>query len=437
MKILYHSATPWAGTGYGRVTRELATRLHNSHHEVYLQCMSAIQSGAIQWHGEIFDGDEWVVPVELDEPMMILPSTTQRTGDFGVGSAETHFDSVGADLYFTHFDSWMESTRDKIPSMGVPYASYVIVDHYPAPDPVIRQVMNATEIVSMSKFAKRSLREKGVPSTQIPHAVHTDRYYPYSEGEKPDAIKWIDDEGTENATPVDDRFVFGMVSANHGDRKNIPNQMEAFKMFLDEVDDTAVMYIHTEQTSNQGYDLRQIQQEIGIPDENILWADISLYRSIGDQTLNRWYNVFDVLMNCSMGESWGLAVTESMAAGTPVIATAFSTMPEQLGVTDFERDTTELGIAENNRIMGTLYEAPHGLLVSPATHLWREKVSAKHYLTDPRMIFHAMQYYYDNPELVEIHGEEAREHVVNNYDWEEHVVPDFIDLFDRLEELVT
>lgn len=408
----------------------MVPRLVNEGFDIGIQALGSVVKGRTKWHGDYWDGEEWTEPYEFEGGIPIFPTSSKLgSNTFGLNNLEEHLEEFRADLHFTHFDTWMAPAREKIPNTEYPYASYVIVDHHPAPNAVVEQVMESQKTISMSKYAKAALEQKGVRSEYIPHGVHTDVYKPLPDEEVPSEMKYEDEYGSVGKMDLDERFVFGMVAANHGDRKNIPNQMEAFKMFLENVDEDAILYIHTEQKSARGYDLYEIQKQIGIPDENIKWPSEKKYHGVGDGYMNKLYNSFDVYLNCSMGESWGLTVTEAQAAGTPTIVTNFSSMPEQLGIeprgdVDWKAmrgDTPSFGRGE------------HGLVVEPTGQIYREKVSSKQYISDPQDIFAAMRYYYYNPEEVSQDGKDAREFVVENYDWENRVVPDFVDMFKSIE----
>ena len=423
MKIIYHSAVPWVHTGYATCTEEIATRLHNGDHEVAIQSLSSVHNKPIWWYGD--DAD-----CELDRRMRVFPSDRE----FGIKQVKKHFDQFNADIYFTHFDTWMKETRHIIPQMEIPYISYVIVDHKPAPDAVIQQVSDAVETIAMSRFAKNELEKKGVRPLQIPHGVDTSQYYPLTGGDKPTDIEVDTHTASRESRYVDldDTFLFGMVAANHGARKNIPNHLEAFNEFLNNVDDSAVLYIHTTQNSPNGYDLYHVSNEVGIPDKNLIWARTEDYGDVGNDYLNKWYNAFDVLLNCSFGESWGLTITEAQAAGTPAIVSNFSAMPEQLGIQPGEEQNIEwLDRYENVGI------AEHGLLCEPSADYWKTKVDAKHKIVSSDTIFNAMKFYYDNQHLLDSHGNDASTHVRENYSWEDHVIPQFKELFANLEAVVT
>jgi len=430
MRILYHSAAPWVGTGYGRCTQEIAPRVHNSGHEVAIQTLGSLNRDSIWWHGDELYYD-------MDDPMRIMPTQDPNgKNTLGMNGVPGNFSDFDADLYFTHFDTWINGVRQAIANMKVPYASYVIVDHYPAPQAVVEQVMNANRVIAMSKWAKMALEQRGVRPIYIPHGVNTDNFYPNKDNDRATIdVKTDDDEMKE--VDLNDRFVVGIVSANIGDRKQIPKQLMAFNMFLNNVDSDAILYLHSDASSGEGFRVAEVANEIGIPKENIMYCPPNLYGSVGDDYLNDWYNNFDVLLNCSIGESWGLTITEAMATETPVIATNFSSMPEQLGMNPGDTGEQLFSLGEGLESRGGVTKAPHGVLVNPCVPIWRERVSSQQAVPHHQDIFQAIKYYYDHPEVREADGIAAREHVMNNYTWEDHVVPSFINMFDQIEMEIT
>lgn len=443
MRLLWHSAAPWVKTGYGRVTREVPVRLHTMGHQVGIQAMASVRKDPLMWHGEVWTNRKWETPTELDSPITVFPSSSPvepgRKSHFGVREAPKSFDTFGGDFYFTHFDTWMETPREIIPEMNIPYGSYVIVDHYPAPNAVVDQVQNADEVVAMSDFGVQALNQKGVRSRSIPHGVDTDLFKPIPEDHEdyPEKMQYTDDTTNQIKTiDLEDKFIFGLVAANHADRKHIPEMMQAFKHFIDRVDNDALLYLHTSQKSPTGFDLREVQREMRIPDENMFWASSDLYHHVGDKTLNQFYNMLDVMVNCSRGESWGLTITEAQSAGTPCIVTNFSSMPEQLGAGP-EHDLWHDWMSRKPLQVGDNYwVAPHGLLVDPVVGITRERVSSKHFLCHPEDIFMAMKLYYEDREMLREHSDKCREFVVENYDWENNIVPAFNEMFNEVEERI-
>jgi glycosyltransferase involved in cell wall biosynthesis len=420
MRILYHSVAPWKHTGYATCTEEIATRLHNNGHEVAIQCLNSVRDGPIEWNG--FGSD-----AEPDEPITVYGADSQ----FGIGNVKQHFEDFDADFYFTHFDTWVNTARTQIPKLDIPYSSYVIVDHSPAPKPVADQVSQAYETVAMSKFGKYELEKRGVMSKYIPHGVDTELYTPLDDKQSVDALE-VEGGEDERMVDVDDTFIAGMIAANHGERKNIPNHLMAWKQFVETVDEDAILYIHTDTNSEKGFNLEQVRKEIGLPAKNILPTPPEMYGEVDNHYLNRLYDMFDVYLNCSMGESWGLTITEAQASGTPVIATNFSSMPEQLGVSF----TDGLNLEKVRMLSDNVWKTPHGIVCSPTTHYWKHRVNSKQYIVEPKAIYEALCYYYNNKEEREDDGQKAREFVEDNYDWDEHVLPEFMDHFNMMEDLV-
>lgn len=428
MNIMYHSAAPWIATGYGRCTEEIATRLHNTDHNIQIQPMNAIQEGPIWYHGEN-------IKPELEEPMKVWGNGQTP---FGLGVVEENMNKANSDLLFTHFDTWMKRARNIIPDIDYPYISYVIVDHEPVPAQVIEQVKNAVDTVAMSKWGQMQLKQAGVDATYMPHGVDTDSFYPIGDDEMNEVQVEIEDKDTGDTRiiNVNDEFIIGMVAANHGDRKRIPQHLDAFKQFIDKVDEDALMYIHTEANAKQGYNLTEVAERMNIPSKNLIWADQETYGEVGDEFLNTWYNAFDVLVNCSMGESWGLTITESMAAGTPVIVNNFSSMPEQLGVKPDQPSEYIKWLYNPDNGKGGVGEAPHGVVVNPSVKVYREKVSSRQAIVHAHDIFKALEYYYNNPHIRDTHGEMARDYVCQNYDWEETILPKWESYFNTIEEAI-
>lgn len=415
MRILYHSAVPWAETGYGRCTKEIVPRLQDAGHEVAIQCLQSVTKGPVYWHGENLDR-------ELEEPIRVYPATTS----FGLGNVEKNFQDFGGDLYHTHFDTWMGVAAEKIPSMGIPYTSYVIVDHDRVPKALLKQTSMAQEIFAMSEYAESKLDDKVVNSTAIPHGVDHETFHPIPSDEMPTTEIVVEDEdGNERAVDTEETFIVGIFAANHDNRKNIPEQMEAFESFDRRVDGETLLYMHMDQKSDTGFDLHEVRSEVGIPSEKIVWRRNQGDQTMPDEEMNLWYNVCDVTLNCSKGESWGLTVTEAMAAGTPVIGTMFTSIPEQLGTNQYPKSM--------HYIRDNVWGSHHGLLVEPAQYMWKERVAARHAVIDPMDVCKALIYYYKNEGEVEEHGLRAREFVENNYTWDNHVCPMFVEEFDKIE----
>jgi glycosyltransferase involved in cell wall biosynthesis len=155
----------------------------------------------------------------------------------------------------------------------------------------------------------------------------------------------------------DDAFLVMMNAANtkapHLDRKGWQQNLRAFAIFAREHPD-AVIYLHTDPTRPDGFPIASYLSYLGLDERQTRITDLLAYRAglIDNEEMARLYTASDVLLSCSMGEGFGLAVPEAMACGTPVIAINRGSMPELIedGVTGFLVDSIDEAIAAVGRL---------------------------------------------------------------------------------------
>jgi glycosyltransferase involved in cell wall biosynthesis len=118
-------------------------------------------------------------------------------------------------------------------------------------------------------------------------------------------------------------------------RKQIPDTMLAFKIFLDtlpkEKADKCTMIMHTEIVSDHGTDLDAVRR--------ILFNDYpeAIHFStnkLDTKQLNQLYNIADAQILLTSNEGWGLSLTEAILAGTVIIANVTGGMQDQMGFED-------------------------------------------------------------------------------------------------------
>lgn len=259
--------------------------------------------------------------MQFNEKVKVLPG---RGGTFGNesirGHALSHFGGdLKGGLVLTLMDVWVLE-----PSIWqtMNVASWVPVDHEPAPPPVDR-FFAATGAVplAMSRFGSEQL--KAHDPIYVPHGVDCGTYVPH---DPIDAKKMI---GFPESA-----FLVGIVAANKGwGRKCLPEMLEAFSLFHRRHDD-ALLYLHTEAEGYQdGVNLKNVTRALGIPDKAIRLCDQHTYQfdPLPPQMMASLYSSFDVLLSTSRGEGFGLCVLEANACGTQAIVTDFSAQPEVCG----------------------------------------------------------------------------------------------------------
>jgi glycosyltransferase involved in cell wall biosynthesis len=165
----------------------------------------------------------------------------------------------------------------------------------------------------------------------VPHGLNHELYYPI---EKADELKELEQFKSNLFGGKEKDFVVFFNSRNIR-RKQIPDTMLAFKIFLDtlpkEKADKCVMVMHTEIVSDHGTDLEAVRKVL-FPDypEAIYFST----NKLDNKQLNQLYNIADAQILLTSNEGWGLALTEAILAGTVIIANVTGGMQDQMGFED-------------------------------------------------------------------------------------------------------
>jgi glycosyltransferase involved in cell wall biosynthesis len=212
-----------------------------------------------------------------------------------------------------------------------------IWDDYPAPlynksfyescDALLaisKQTQLINELVLDEKRGKKVIE-------YVPHGLNHELYYPI---EKADELKELEQFKSNLFGGKEKDFVVFFNSRNIR-RKQIPDTMLAFKIFLDtlpkEKADKCVMILHTEVISEHGTDLEAVRKILfNEYPEAILFSQSKL----DPKQLNQLYNIADAQILLTSNEGWGLSLTEAILAGTVVIANVTGGMQDQMGFED-------------------------------------------------------------------------------------------------------
>lgn len=394
-----------ADTGYGTHTRNLVSRMAGDF-DPFIHAVGGWEGMGIDWQG-----------------VQVFPS---GAGKFGEQSIPYWYQENDADVVFSHHDHWsFPQTLKNIQERGIPTVLYTILDHdlpgKTPPQAVIEANEEAYKTIVMSEWALERMRNTRIPNEQIhqiPHGVNTAKFAPVTHRIDQGELKL--DLGVE-----EDAFVFGMVAANYGPRKNIPLHMEAFRRFRERNDaDDAYLYVHTHPQMSGGYDLHQVRRDLGLENLVLFPDSHKVYHGIDDLTIVQLLNTFDVHLNVTQSESWGLTITEAMACGTPVIGANNSAQTEQFDVGhDFHVSTDE-----------QFTTTPNGLLVNRGNEMWTQNASARRFTASVDDMVAAMEYAYEHPEQMELMGANARDFVCEHYDYDHLYETEWKPLFEEVED---
>jgi glycosyltransferase involved in cell wall biosynthesis len=235
--------------------------------------------------------------------------------------------------YFTFIFNMEQEIRKHIP---ITYLN--IWDDYPAPmynKPyyeacdllmgISKQTVNINKLVLKGSEGDRIFK-------YIPHGKDPNIYFPVKE----DDLDYINFK-SQVFNKKKPKFVVFFNSRNIR-RKQIPDTLMAFRAFLDSLPENEAkecfMVLKTERVTDAGTDLPKVKEYLF--DENYKDNVIFIDQRLSEQQLNWLYNIADIHTLLTSNEGWGLANTEAMLAGTPIIANVTGGMQDQMRFIDNE-----------------------------------------------------------------------------------------------------
>jgi len=175
------------------------------------------------------------------------------------------------------------------------------------------------------------------------------------------------------------------------------------------------LIMHTEVSSEHGTDLKAVKEALADPDYvNVFFSTDRL--STGQ--MNLMYNIADVTMLISSNEGWGLSLTESMMAGTMIIANTTGGMQDQMRFQDEDGNWIHLSKEFPSNHNGTftrcgswavpVFPSTRSLVGSPSTpYIFDDRVKLEDVATAIKLVWEL------DPEKRREYGLEGREWVTS------------------------
>jgi glycosyltransferase involved in cell wall biosynthesis len=286
--------------------------------------------------------------------------------------------------YFTWLFQMENEIRKKIP---IAYLN--IWDDYPAPAynrefyqscdalfGISKQTVNINKLVLGDK-------SKGKIVKYIPHGLDNNIFKPLEESnELLQQMKKDLFQGKEY-----DFMLF--FNSRNIRRKSIPDTLLAWRYFLNRIPkekrSKCLFLLHTQPVDDNGTDLHAIVEYFFDEDkETIKFSNGKL----SSEQLSCLYNLADAQILLTSNEGWGLALTEALLTGTPIIANVTGGMQDQMRFEDDEGNwfVPDDKIPSNNR--GTykkhgewafpVFPTNSSIQGSPLTpYIWDDRCSAE------------------------------------------------------------
>ena len=231
--------------------------------------------------------------------------------------------------YFT----WLFQMENEI-RKEIPIVYLNIWDDYPAPAynkefyqscdalfGISKQTVNINRIVLDEYAADKILK-------YVPHGLNEDIFKPINETDSRYQDYLNFKKEVHGGKDMDFTLFFNSRNIR---RKQIPDAMLAFRLFLDKLPKEKAkkccFVLHTAPVDNNGTDLNAVADYLFDEyRENIIFSAGKL----DPNQMSYLYNMADATILLSSNEGWGLALTESMLSGTPFIANVTGGMQDQM-----------------------------------------------------------------------------------------------------------
>lgn len=317
-------------SGIGNMGKEIV--IGTAHHFNWVNLGAALKHPE---QGKAFDLSEQVnkeVGIK-DSYVRLIPST-------GYGDARKireliKVEKPDAILIFTdpRYWTWLFEIEREIRSQ-IPIFWLNIWDDLPAPlynrpyyesvDALLaisKQTKNINEMV-LGDQAKEKVIE------YVPHGINTKHFFGIKEEEQD--YKKLQEFRKAVLQDKDIDFILFYNSRNIR-RKSTSDTILAFKLFCDRIGKEkakkCALILHTDPLDQNGTDLKAVREAFCDPEYvNVFFSS----DKIPTAQLNLLYNIADATILLSSNEGWGLALTESLITGTPIIANVTGGMQDQM-----------------------------------------------------------------------------------------------------------
>ena len=325
-------------SGVANVGKEIV--IHTAHKYNWYNVGGAIQHPEL---GKIFDISEDVNGIANIEDSSVMVQPYNGYGDPALIRQLIKEQNIDAIFLITdpRYFEWLFQIENEI-RKKTPIIYLNIWDDYPAPMynkayyescdllmGISKQTVNINKLVLGDKIKTKII-------DYVPHGMNSEVFYPIKENSE-DAVK-MEEIKKRLFGGKESKFTLFFNSRNIR-RKSIPDTMLAWKYFIDQLPqeeaDSCYFVLHTDLVSEAGTDLKAVRDYLfGSDYRNIIISS----EKVPASTLNAFYNIADAQILLSSAEGWGLALTEAMLTGTPIIGNVTGGMQDQMRFEDENGD---------------------------------------------------------------------------------------------------
>lgn len=331
MKVLTISDSPNIFSGLARVHRHVIDALVENGHSV-LPC---------SWYGYDHDTLQLIQMKKLKPPAIYYKSGEaeiqmlalyKRKRDSDLAALYEIVKMAQPDMIVTVGDYWdfyyMQALKIKC-DYAFKWVPYLTIETDEIDDNLKSMFRYADAIIVPTKYGKDVLAsETDKPIHVVGYGVDS-AFYRKGDEER---------AALREARDCTDKIRFITVAQNTS-RKSLPILMQAVRIICHRDPERKMQfYVHSningvDPQEKSLFDLPSIAKKLGVEDWFVFPEDCtSIFGAPSDSVICDEYNASDFFITPSICEGFGLPLVESMACGLPIVANAYSCIPEHLGV---------------------------------------------------------------------------------------------------------
>lgn len=305
-KILFYSDSPIATTGLGRVTRYLLPAFTNdfkiiqiglNHQDIHISPKGVLAN---------YDHEKYkweIISTYMQKDPYAVESTKQLLSKYKFDYIVFSIDINRAIPFYPEIIAQQK--------LGAKFILYTPIDRMNVLKSEAEAFKIPDTLLVLSDYAKDTLSKIGIESHRIYHPIDL-KEFPILPKEEVDKFK---KEYFKNWNK--DAYIIGNINRNQF-RKDLARTLYIFKEYS-KTDKKARLYLHCNPV-DEGYDIRQTIEEMGILSSDVQFADISSPAyGLEQETLNKIYQSLNLVISTSKGEGFGFSTVEAMATKKPLL----------------------------------------------------------------------------------------------------------------------
>lgn len=266
--------------------------------------------------------------------------------------------------------------------------------------------------VAMAEFGKKQVKDYyGMEVPHIPHGTDTKLFYKLPE---------IERLALKAKYNLQDKFVIGVVARNQP-RKFLDRTLKAMSLIKDKIPN-AILFLHLDPNDPaQVFPIYSLIQRYNL-ENRVVFSGMSAFSGIPRKEMVNIYNLFDCFFLSTSGEGFGIPIIEAMACEVPVVATSYTTTPELVEQTNAGFGIKLAGTEKTDMFDGqTMIDYDNKVVNGTLTGSWEVERA----FCDVHDACDKIVTLYQNPKLKEEMGKNGRKVVLEKYDFETVVGPEF------------